>query len=109
MKDKIFKIKNNGFIGIDIKVFDENETLIIESDTSKNRLIYFGDLKEIYSYQNEKWFGNKVNLFTDEKLVMSIKVLGTFKTDYEIKVAKDFNNNVVILTFLNFYNRLNGA
>lgn len=109
IEDKIFRIKSNGFIGIDIKVFDEKETLIIESHTSKNRLIYFGDIKEIYTYKNEKWFDNKVNLFKEEKLAMSIKVLGTFKSAYEIEVAKDFSNSLVILTFLNFYNRLSGA
>lgn len=105
IKEEIFKIKNTGFLWNDIKVFDENEKLMIESDISKGRFIYFGDSKEIYTYKYRCWFSNKANLFRNEELVISINMKGFFKTKYEIKVANYLTNYLMVLTFLNSYIR----
>ncbi len=106
IKEKFFRIKAVEFIGIDIRVFNEDDKLLIQTDASNDRLVYFGDSKEYYVYKSERWFKDKINLFVNNKLLMSITVKGFFRTKYEIIVADAFNNHLMILTFLNFYIRM---
>ena len=106
IKEEIYRIKAVEFIGIDIRVFNEDDKLLIQTEASKDRLVYFGHLKESYVYKTERCCNDKSSLFLNNELLMSITVKGFFRTKYEIIVADDFNNHLMILTFLNFYIRM---
>lgn len=101
--NEVFKITHTGFLWNDIKVFDRNKKLVLKSDISKDRLIYFGNEVEIFTYKGNGWFNNKLDLFRKNELIVSIKSKEFFKTKYMIEVENDFENYVVILTFLSSY------
>ncbi|PZU88098.1 MAG: hypothetical protein DI529_06430 [Chryseobacterium sp.] len=101
--DEIFKINRTGFLWHDFKIFDRNEKLILKSDVSKNRLIYFGNDIEIFTYKSKGWFNSKLNLYKSSNLLVSIWTKGFFKHQYKIEIENEFTNYLIILTFLNDY------
>ncbi|MBP6577918.1 MAG: hypothetical protein KA796_12935 [Chryseobacterium sp.] len=108
INNEIFRIENTGFLWSEIKIYDNYEKLIIKSDSSKSRLVYFGDETEIYTYKSNGWMSSKVDLYKKNQILISIKTKGIFKYKYEIKVNSDFKNDLLILTFLNLAIRFSG-
>ena len=89
--------------GMILRSLTEIKKLVLKSDISKDRLIYFGNEVEIFTYKGNGWFNNKLDLFRKNELIVSIKSKEFFKTKYMIEVENDFENYVVILTFLSSY------
>lgn len=101
--NEIFNIKYNGLFSRDYKIFDQNENLVFKSDISKNRLLYFGDGKEIFTYKTYGWFKNRLNLCRNDTLIISVTSKGFFRKKYKIEVNSSFSNHLVTLAFLNDY------
>ena len=101
--NEIFKIKYNSLFSRDYKIFDRNEKLILKSDVSKSRLIYFGNDIEIFTYKSKGWFNSKLNLYKSNNLVISLWTKGYFKYRYKMEIENDFKNSLIILAFLNDY------
>lgn len=100
---KIFKIKYNNLLSRNYKIFNENEKLVLKSDVSKNRLIYFGDETEIFIFKSVGWFNNRLDLYRKSKLIISIKPKGFFITKYKIAIDENFYNHLVVLAFVHDY------
>lgn len=103
--DDIFKIKGTGFLWNDIKIYNKDNYLICKSDNSKNRIIYFGDTIDIFSFRYKNWFSNKFFLFKNDKIVLSADYKGFFRWKFIIEVDENFDNDLIILIFVNFYMR----
>jgi len=101
--DEIFKINRTGFLWQDFKIFDRNKKLILKSDVSKNRLIYFGNDIEIFTYKSKGWFNSKLNLYKTSNLLVSIWTKGFLKHQYKMEIENDFKNSLIMLAFLNDY------
>ncbi|WP_344831505.1 hypothetical protein [Chryseobacterium ginsenosidimutans] len=102
---EIYKIKNTGFFWSDLNIFDKNNQLALRSDASKNRLVHYSNYTEFYTYKGLS--SKKVCLFDndDNQVILIDRKENLFSTEYKIEIQKDFNNYLVILSFLYLYIR----
>ncbi|MCS4300775.1 MULTISPECIES: hypothetical protein [Chryseobacterium] len=109
---EIYKIEGTGFLWKDIRVLDESGKVVLIIDSSKNRLFYYGNSTEIYTYQFKSWLHKELLLYdSQDKLVLALSYKQTLlKLKYVLEIDEDFNHDLIILSFLNFYLRdvLNG-
>ncbi|PIF46384.1 hypothetical protein CLU96_3415 [Chryseobacterium sp. 52] len=105
--EEVYKIKYPGFLLNGINVFDQSGKLVVRTDSSKNRIFYYGNHTEVYTYQYKGWLSKQLNLYnSNDKLLVSLRYRQTFfKMIYNAEIDEDFNNTIGILTFLNFYTR----
>jgi len=103
--NEIFKIKNTGFLWYDTNVFDKNGRLVLKNDYAKNRIFYYNQNTEFFTYKFKGWFNKKLRLYNnDHQLVLMISYKQKiFKNQYIIEIEKGFTNYIVILSLLNFY------
>lgn len=105
--NEFYKIKNTGFGWMEISVYDLSGKLVLKTDSSKDRIFYYGTYTEIYTYQYKGWMSNKKYLYdnNDKLLVILDCKQRFFRTTYSVEIDDDFNNYLIILSFLNFYLR----
>lgn len=103
--NEVFKIKSKNFFSRNINVFDTNGKLILESDILNSRIIHFGEHTDIYVCKKNKWYSNKLFLYRNDELISSVDSQGMFSTEYQLEVKEDFDNYLIILTFLSFFIR----
>ncbi len=105
--NKIYKIKGTGFLWSDISVFDESGKLVLITDSSKNRLFYYGNSTEIYTYKYKSWLRKELLLYdSHDTLVLALNCKQTLlKMKYKLEVDDDFSQSLIILSFFNFYLR----
>jgi len=103
--NEIFKIKNTGFLWYDTNVFDKNGRLVLKNDYAKNRIFYYDQNTEFFTYKFKGWFNKKFCLYNhNDQLVLMIGYKQKiFKNQYIIEIEKGFTNYIVILSLLNFY------
>ncbi|MET3537508.1 hypothetical protein [Chryseobacterium limigenitum] len=103
--NEIFKIKNTGFLWYDNDVFDKNGILVLKNDYAKNRIFYYDQDTEFFTYKFKGWFNKKLYLYNngDQPVLMIGYKQKIFKNQYIIEVGKGFTNYIVILSLLNFY------
>ncbi|HCA09274.1 hypothetical protein [Chryseobacterium sp.] len=103
--DEVYTIKGTGFLWMGTNIFDASGRLVLKIDASKSRIFYYGETTEIYTYQHKGWLSKKLNLYNwEDRLLVSLHHKQKFlKTIYTIEIDEDFNNSIIILSFLNFY------
>lgn len=103
--NEIYKIKNTGFLWYDTNVFDKNGRLVLKNDYAKNRIFYYDQDTEFFTYKFKGWFNKKLCLYNnqDQLVLMMGYKQKIFKNQYTIEIEKGFTNYIVILSLLNFY------
>ncbi|KFF24845.1 hypothetical protein [Chryseobacterium vrystaatense] len=104
--DQLYKIKSAGFLWRDIHIFDQSGRLVFKTDSSKNRILYYGSFTEIYTYEHKGWLKKKLYLYDNKDRIMAeIRYKQTFflKEHYSIETDDDFSNDLIILSVLYFY------
>lgn len=105
--NEFYKIKAAGFLWMAIDVFDESGRLILKIDSAKNRIFYYGDSTEIYTYKYKGWLHKKLFLYdNNDQLVLAIDYRqALFKLNYKLEIDDNFNNGLITLSLLYFYLR----
>jgi hypothetical protein len=101
---EVYKIKYTGFLWQDMNVLNKGNKLFLRTDSSKDRIFYYGNYTEIYTYKYKDY---KAYLYdNDDNLVLLLDHKKSFfEIIYKMEVGDNFNNDMVVLSFLNLYIR----
>lgn len=101
---EVYKVKYTGFLWQDMNVLDKDNKLFLRTDSSKDRIFYYGNYTEIYTY---KYKGYKAYLYdnNDNLVLLLDHKKSFFEIIYKMEVGDNFNSDMVILSFLNLYIR----
>lgn len=105
IKGENYSIKNVGVFAGEIHYYNESERLMIKIDCVHQRIFYYGhSVTEIYCLKSKSWSKNTLlcKLENDEVIMRFNYRWSFFKQTYEIEIENDFNNNLLILAFMDY-------